>query len=263
MGRIVDIDVQEGSLEDLGDDGVLVHEDPAKDLDLQVGSPLDVTWPNGRQQTLTVKGVYGDASLAGNWVVSIATLEANNTAPPVDIFAGAVLKPDVTPEGGRAAIEAVAVDYPQVRVDDRAEFRDRQEGQIDQSLVVINLLLGLAVVIALIGIANTLALSVFERTRELGLLRAVGMSRRQVRRMVRWESVVVALFGAVLGVVIGAPLGVALCAALPESLVQSIAFPTGQIVVLLLVAVAAGVLAAIFPARRAARMDVLRAISSE
>src|SRR5690606_697468 len=154
-------------------------------------------------------------------------------------------------------------EFPQAEVDDRQEFLDAQEAQIDQILVTVNVLLLLAVVIAVLGIANTLALSVFERTRELGLLRAVGMSRRQTRRMVRWEAAIVSLFGAVLGVVVGVLFGIAASYALPESFLDRIAIPTGTLAGLLVLAVVAGLLAAIAPARRAARLDVLRAITTE
>jgi putative ABC transport system permease protein len=121
----------------------------------------------------------------------------------------------------------------------------------------------LAVVIALLGIVNTLALSVFERTRELGLLRAVGMSRRQVRSMVRWESVVISVFGAAMGALVGVGFGVALTRALADQGISRLAVPAGQLAVYVVFAGLAGVLAAIGPARRAARVDVLRAVATE
>jgi putative ABC transport system permease protein len=162
----------------------------------------------------------------------------------------------VTPEEARSAVEAALVEFPQADIDDRQEFLDAQEAQIDQILVTVNVLLLLAVIIAVLGIANTLALSVFERTRELGLLRAVGMSRRQTRR-------IVSLFGAVLGVVVGVLFGIAASSTLPDSFLDRVAIPTGTLVGLLVLAVIAGLLAAIAPARRAARLDVLRAITTE
>ena len=146
-------------------------------------------------------------------------------------------------------------------MEDRAEFRQSQEAQLDQVLLIVNLLLGLAIVIAFLGIATTLALSVFERTREIGLLRAVGMTRRQLRRMVRWEAAVVAVFGALLGVALGLLFGWALTSALPTTIVDRLAIPVGQIVVIVIVAALAGLLAAFFPARRAARLNVLDAVS--
>lgn len=124
-------------------------------------------------------------------------------------------------------------------------------------------LLGLALVIALLGITNTLALSVFERTRELGLLRAIGMSRRQARSMIRWEAVIIAVIGAVLGLVVGAFLGWALVTALDSEGITELDIPGGQLATYMVIAALAGVLAALLPARRAARLNVLRAISTE
>ena len=135
------------------------------------------------------------------------------------------------------------------------------EGFVDQTLSIVNVMVALAVIIALIGIANTLALSVFERTRELGLVRAVGMSRRQLRRMVRFEAALVATFGAVLGVAIGLLFGFGVVTALPESFASSVSVPVGSIGILIAVAATAGVVAAWLPARRAGRLDVLDAIA--
>ena len=265
LGRLVNIGVKEGKLEDLAKGGLFVQTDPVRDLKLKVGDVVAVTWPNGTTGQLPVVGIFSDASvLNANWLVSLDTLsKASPLAPPRDMFVAAKLKNTADPATARAAIDAIAVDYPEVRIEDQAEFRKRQLGQINQSLVVVNGMLFLAVVIALLGIANTLALSVFERTRELGLLRAVGMSRLQLRRMVRWEAVIVALFGALLGVVIGTPLGAALSTALPKTFVSGVTVPAGQLLSLLLIALVAGIVAAIFPAWRASRMDVLQAIGSE
>ncbi len=132
---------------------------------------------------------------------------------------------------------------------------------IDQMLTMVNIMVALAVIIALIGIANTLALSVFERTRELGLMRAVGMTRRQLRRMVRFEASLIATFGAVLGVGLGLFFGWGLVTALPASLAASTAIPAGNIIVLMIVAALAGVTAAWLPARRAGKLNVLEAIA--
>jgi putative ABC transport system permease protein len=148
-------------------------------------------------------------------------------------------------------------------VQDQAAFREQQAGFIDQLLALVTALLLMAIVIALFGIVNTLGLSIYERTRELGLLRAVGMSRRQVKRMIRWESVIIAVFGAVLGIVIGVLFGWALQQALRNEGVTEFVLPVGQLVVYLVLAGLAGVLAAIWPARRAAKLDVLQAISYE
>ncbi len=132
---------------------------------------------------------------------------------------------------------------------------------MNEFLAIVYGLLALAIVIAIFGIVNTLALSIFERTREIGLLRAVGMSARQARRMVRWEAVIVALLGGLLGVVLGLVFGVVLASATPD--VDAISIPVGRIVIFFVLAGLAGVLAAIWPARRAAKLDVLRAVAHE
>jgi putative ABC transport system permease protein len=150
-----------------------------------------------------------------------------------------------------------------VTLDDRAAFQERQEEQFNGLLVAVNGLLGLALFIALLGIANTLGLSVLERTREIGLLRAVGMLRRQARQMVLAESAMVAAFGAVLGVLVGGAFGTAAAAAMPESVVTTIDVPFGTIAVIILAAAVCGIAAGVVPARRAARLDVLRAIATE
>ncbi len=160
-----------------------------------------------------------------------------------------------------AAIAAVSSEFPAADVETTQEFRDRAAGTIDDILAMVNIMVALAVIIALIGIANTLALSVFERTRELGLVRAVGMTRRQLRRMVRFEAALVATFGAVLGVSIGLLFGWGVVQALPAGFASTLVVPVQSIVVLMIVAATAGVLAAVLPARRAARLDVLDAIS--
>ena len=265
FGKLIDVKVTGGRIEDLANGGVMVQADPVRDLGLKIGDTVTATWQNGTTTPLPVVGTFKDASVLGtNWIVALDTMaKASPAADPRDQLVAANLKQGTDPVATRAELDSLLGDYPQLRVEDRAEYRKRQLGQINQLLTIINGMLLLAVVIALLGIANTLALSVFERTRELGLLRAVGMSRRQLRRAVRWEAVIVALFGALLGIVIGTPLGAAISSAMPKSFVSTVTVPVGQLVVLLVVALLAGMVAAIFPARRAGRMNVLAAIASE
>jgi putative ABC transport system permease protein len=153
--------------------------------------------------------------------------------------------------------------HPDATVMDQEEFEGALGGFIDQLLSLVTVLLLLAVLIALLGIINTLALSVFERTRELGLLRAIGMTRGQVRAMVRWESVVISVIGAIIGAALGIGLGVALTRALADEGIEKIAVPGVQLALYVLAAAVAGVLAAIGPARRASKVDVLRAVVTE
>ena len=261
--QLADLDVSAGGYEGLENGGLMLHEDPAEDLGLDIGETVDVDFQNGVRRTLTVSGIFGDGSLGSNWYISIATLEAVSTVPPRDQFVLAKLAEGVDPDLARPEIQATLVEFPQAELQSNAEFREQQEGQIDQLLKIVTGLLSMAMIIAVIGIAITLALSVFERTREIGLLRAVGMTRRQLRRTVRWEAVIVSVFGAVVGIVVGLALGAALSLAVPKSIIDGITVPYGTMVGILLGAVVAGIVAAWYPARKAAKMDVLAAIATE
>jgi putative ABC transport system permease protein len=167
------------------------------------------------------------------------------------------------PAAVRGGLDTALQPYPNVDVQDQTEFNQQQQQQIDALLGIITALLLLAIIIALVGIVNTLALSIFERTREIGLLRAVGMSRRQVRGMIRWEAVVISVFGAVMGVGLGIFFGWALVKALQDQGISVFSIPFGQLIVYIVLAGLAGILAAVWPARRAAKLDVLRAVTIE
>src|SRR5699024_3980207 len=160
-------------------------------------------------------------------------------------------------------IESLACDTPTVSVQSQAEFSESQRANIDQLLNLVYALLGLAIVIAVLGIINTLALSVIERTRETGLLRAVGLSRRQLRRLIRLEAIAISLLGAVLGVALGLGLGVVLQQSLTGQGVSELAIPAGKLALFVLMAAVVGVLAAVVPARRASKLNVLTAIATE
>jgi putative ABC transport system permease protein len=262
--QLVDIDVKEGSYQAMADGGIFVQQDPARDLKLQIGSPVELTFQNGTTATLPVAGIYADASIAGNWLMSLDTLEQlvpNSTNR--DFFVAAKLAPGVTPEQGDAAVKAAMKAYPQAKVQTNAEFRKSQEGQIDQLLVVITVLLGFSIIIAVLGISITLALGVFERTREIGLMRAVGMTRRQTRRTVRWEAIIVSTFGAIVGIIVGSALGAILSSAVPDTVIDHIAFSVPIIIIILVGAVIAGFIAALYPSYKASNMNVLQAIASE
>ncbi len=260
--KLVDPDLQDGRIAGLGLDEVLIHSDPANDLDKEVGDTIDVLWQNGEKGTLTVAGIYGDATF-GNWLISLDTLESVTDAPARDFFIIAKLADGVTASDGDAAVEAATAEFPQADVQTNAEFRTSQEDQINQLLIIITVLLLLSIIIAVLGIAITLALGVFERTREIGLLRAVGMNRRQLRRSVRWEAVIVSTFGAVVGIVLGTFLGVVASLAVPDDVVSKLAFNPAIIVVVLVFAILAGLVAALYPSFKASNMDVLEAIATE
>ncbi|MEO2155236.1 MAG: FtsX-like permease family protein [Acidimicrobiales bacterium] len=258
----MNIMVTEGHPDGEGRDGLLLHVDPATDMAVTVGDQVTVGFPGGRSTDLTVAAVFEDSTILGNWVVDVDVFDRFLPTAP-DAFVSVVFPDGASATDSRSAVEVVTDEYPQVRVEDRTEFKEAQEAQLDQLLSIIQVFLGLSLFIAVLGITNTLALSVYERTRELGLLRAIGMTRRQLRRMVRWEAVIIALFGGLLGVGMGVLFGLAVIAAIPETFVDIVSIPYSSLLGYLVVSGLFGMLAAILPARRAARLNVLDAISYE
>ncbi|HZA39950.1 MAG TPA: FtsX-like permease family protein [Actinomycetota bacterium] len=263
LEEVADIEVIEGDLNDLEDGGVFLYSNTAEDLGVSVGDTVEMKFAATGDQELTVQGIYDNNSLVGtNYVISGETYAEHFTEATVtNILVGA--GGTMSAEEARSAIESVAQTFPNVEVLDQNEAQETAAEQIDQLLNLITALLGLALLIALLGITNTLALSVFERTRELGLLRAVGMSRRQTRKMIRWEAVIISIIGALVGLVIGTFFGWALVQALESEGITEFSIPGGQLLLYLVLAGLAGVLAAIPPARRAARLNVLEAIATE
>ncbi len=242
--------------------GLLVGTDPAGDLGLSAGDEVEVIFNETGRVVLPVLAVFDETSVLGNWVIDMGTYEGNFTER-LDYFLAATTAEGIDPEDARAAIEEVIDSYPQLEARDRQEYQESLESQLDTVLVVVNVFLGFAIVIAAIGIINTLLLSVFERTRELGLLRAIGETRGQVWAMITVEAIVVAVFGAVLGVTIGLGFGVATSTALPDDFVSVIDVPWTSLVIVLVLSALLGVVAAVFPALRATRINVLRAIAFE
>ena len=261
--QLVDLDVTDGDWSGLtDDDGVMIFRDKADDLGVGVGDTVDAVFSNGVERPLTVAGLYDDGSL-GDWYISAGLLDTVSDLPPRDQLVLASVDDGVDADEARAQIQAAIDDFPQAELQTNQEFREDQEGQIDQLLLIISTLLGFAIIISFFGIAITLALSVFERTREIGLLRAVGMSRRQLRRAVRWEAVIVSVFGVVVGAVVGTLIGIALAYAVPNSFIDGITIPWVTLVIVVILAVVAAVIAALYPAYKASRMNVLEAISHE
>jgi putative ABC transport system permease protein len=262
IGQVASIGMESGSIDSLGRGDVLVYEAVARAHGWAVGDTIRIEFARTGVQELTVGGIFSDNRVLDDLAVSNLTY-ARNYADVLDGMVFVTAAPGVSIAEARAAIEEVAAAYPNVEVNDQAQFKERTAGFIDQILALVSALLGLAILIALFGIVNTLGLSIFERTRELGLLRAVGMSRRQVRSMIRSESVIIAVLGAVLGVAVGVLFGVAMQRALADSGVSKLSIPPVQLLTYVVLAALAGVLAAILPARRAARLNVLQAISYE
>jgi len=242
--------------------GLLVSEKQARDHRWKVGSQVELEFARTGVQPIAVAGIYAKNDLAGAYLLTLSDFARNYTAINDNMV---VIKaaPGVSPARSRAAVVRVLHRYPNLDVRDATELKAQAASQIDQLLGVVTALLAMAILIALLGIVNTLALSIFERTRELGLLRAVGMGRRQVRSMIRCEAVIISVFGALLGLVVGVFFGWALVTALHSRGVSTLTVPAGQLLVFVVLAGLAGVVAAVLPARRAARLDVLTAISHD
>jgi putative ABC transport system permease protein len=238
---------------------LLVDTTTATSDHLTVGQQVPVKFALTGHQTMRIGGIYQPNALVGHFLVSQAFFVRHFQNP----LPGAVLlKTDGSP-GVQHAVTRALAPYPNVKVQSRAQFEASQSAQVNQLLGLVYALLALAVVIALIGIVNTLMLSVFERTHEIGLLRAVGMKRRQIRAMIRSESVILAVFGAIIGIIIGTGLGIALVSALHSQGITNTVVPVSNLIVFLVLAALLGLLAASWPARRAARLDVLAAIAAE
>jgi putative ABC transport system permease protein len=265
FAQIVHFDMQAGSFEQLGLGGVAIPDTLAKDHHFVLGSKIPAKFTLTGNQTLTVQAIYVSAIPGGlRYVVSMPTFDANYPVnEQVDNQVYVKLKPGADAEAARRSIDLLAKPYPTAKVQDLAEFKASQLGQIDQLLTIVTLLLGLSLLIAAIGIVNTLLLSVYERTREIGLLRAVGETRGQLRRSVAQESVIITLLGTFLGLVIGLVFAWALVKALADQHLDTFSVPFGQLVVYVVVAIVIGVIAALYPAFRASRLNVLEAIATE
>lgn len=262
LADVLDLGTVRGDLADLGTNGLAVAQGEARARGWQVGSTVPVAFSDGTRQPFTVRAVYEEEDLAGAYLMTRQAW-APHRGQDADTLVAVSFRDGVQTSVGKAAVERVAADWGNPEVQTRDEWAESSAGGIDMMLTLVYALLALAVLIALLGIANTLTLAVHERTRELGLLRAVGQTRAQLRAMVRWESVLVAGFGTLGGLTLGGFLGWALVRAAVDSGDGSFALPVRQLLVVALVGVAAGALAALRPARRAARLDVLRAIAAE
>jgi putative ABC transport system permease protein len=256
------IDGSDATLGRLGQTGFILDNGSAKDLHLHVGSTLTVEGLTGRHERLTLRGVYnGQNSPLGGFVVPLPAFDRISTNRDADVIL-ANTAPGVSAAAGEARVTRTLRNDPIVQVQTTAEFTASQKDQLNPVIYLIYALLSMSVVISLFGIVNTLVLSVFERTREIGMLRAIGLTRQQTRRMVRYESVITSLIGALIGTVVGLFFGWVMAEGLKS---QGIVFavPIGQLVVFFVLAGVAGVLAAILPARRASRLNILEALQYE
>jgi len=247
----------------LGDDGAVVPDNVADDKDLAVGDSFTVLTSDNERRELVVRGIYDGSPfypLLGTASISQDAFDELYDRPRNRFTL--INVPGDPGTAQKTEVESGLESFPDTRVQTRQEWIDKEDAEISQFLLLLYVLLALSVIVSLFGMINTLALSVFERTRELGMLRAVGMTRRQVRRMVRHESVITALIGAALGLPLGIFLALLVTQALSEYDLQ-FTIPAGALITFVIVSVIAGMVAAILPARRAARLRVLEALQYE
>jgi putative ABC transport system permease protein len=262
VGALFDLDVVAGSIDALDDQGLLLSKAEAKSSGRALGDTVTIQFLDGSSHVLHVVGIYAKDELANKFTIA-KSLYSTSGGDQFDFSIFVVAERGASKGDVEDAIRAVVVDYPMAKVETRNGYVESQARQIDTFVNLVYGLLALAVIIAVFGIANTLSLSVYERTRELGLLRAVGATRGQIRSMVRWESVITALLGAAQGVLVGTALGWAVVYSLRDQGFGKFSLPVVTLLVVLVFAVVCGVLAATRPAARAAKLDVLASIHSE
>ena len=258
---VYDIGLTSGSYADLTPETIFVSQQYAENNDAKLGDTIAVTLADAQVKTLSIAGIYEFDELAGKYTVS-RDLTKDTTVITFDLGVYIKIKDGVSEESARTALQAAVDKYGQGTLLSKREYIDSQSGQINQLLGLIYGLLFLSVIIAVVGIIITLLLSVFERQREIGLLRAVGMTKSQVRTTVRWESVITSLLGAVVGIVLGVGLGWVIVYALRDQGLSSFSVPVGTTVSILIMAFVIGVLAAVYPAWRATRVNLLAAITT-
>ena len=260
--QVFDARMASGSIDDLTTGTVLVDRRTAEDKGIAVGDEIEVLFPGGSTSTFEVAALSDEPTLLGEWTFFHGDyLELSGE--PLDFLIAIGVEDGVDPESVRPTLRTAIDEYPIVALQDRDQYIGSLLNTINQFLVIIYGLLALSVFIALIGIANTLSLSIHERTRELGLLRAVGMSRPQLRSTIRWEAVVVALIGTVLGVILSIGLSWLVVRGLAPYGLGTYSIPWAQLVVVVLIAAGLGVMAALRPAHKASKLNVLEAIATE
>ena len=264
MEQVIDVTWKEGSQEvfrTLGKDGAFIDDGFAEDSGLGVGDGIQLTFPNGNSRIFEIQAIF-DPPTGGSpfGEVTISSAVWDSEVPqPRNLYSFVKMEGGET-DANQAALDQALADFPNAKAQTRQQFIDNQISGINSILNILYVLLALSVIVSLFGIVNTLVLTVFERTREIGMLRAIGMTRRQVRRMIRHESIITALIGAAIGIALGLVLATLLIIRV-DFLVFSL--PVTQIVVFVLAAILVGIIAAIFPARRAAKLNPLEAIAYE
>jgi len=259
---VMQVPMVAGTIGALEEGKVLVGANPAERGGYEVGDTVTLTFQGGDVDVEVAGIIDTSGAVPAEWLVTQDTLVEGGLAP-LDSMLFVTKADGASTADLRAGVEEITEELPTVTLKDPQEFADEQKGQINTFLYMIYGLLVLSVLIAILGVVNTLALSVIERTREVGLLRAIGLSRRQLRTMIRLESIVIAVFGALLGLGMGLAFGFTLMQALEDEGLSVLVVPWGTLAVFVLAAAVVGVLAALFPARRAAKLDVLGAITTE
>jgi len=259
--QLFNVGVTHGRIPDMNSSGIAISTAAATAHHLGIGSPVTVTFPTTGQKTFTVQVIYSQRQLPGDYFLTANAGQAN-FPQQLDTQVFIKLVPGANPTDAHKAIAAVLAPYPTATLQDQTQYKAQEAAQVNQTLNLIYGLLAFAVIIALIGIANTLALSIRERTHELGVLRAVGMTRRQLRSSVRTEALIISLFGSLEGLVLGAGIGAALIAT-QRAQGSHLSIPVPQLLVIAAIAGLAGVIAAWAPSRRAAHLDILNAVTTE
>jgi putative ABC transport system permease protein len=260
LAGLVDLHVVAGSTAALRADGVAVSKPSADSHHWRIGTTVPVVYPDGATGQLHVAAIYTNRTLVKDLLITPAAFGPHD-AQAIDAEILVKLRPGTGMTQAKTAVEQVATGYGRPPVQTLAQYQKTASNGVNTALGLVYVMLALAIVIALLGIANTLSLAVHERTRELGLLRAVGQTRAQTRAMVRWEAVIVAVFGTIGGLACGVLLGWALVRTASGDTMSTFAAPVSQLVAIVVIGGLAGVLAAIRPARRAARLDVLQALA--
>jgi putative ABC transport system permease protein len=262
LPKIMDVAVTAGSVANLRTDTLGVYKNVADDKNWHIGSVVNAVFAATGPRQMRIALIYRDNTQLGNYFMSTSAYEQNFAAQfDHEVFVKAA--PGVSTGALVTAMKRVTQEYPGVKVLTRSAYVDEQMTSVERLLTMVYVLLGLAILIALLGIANTLTLSISERVREIGLLRAVGMTRAQLRSVIRWESVIIALQGTLLGLVIGTFFGWVLVSALHDQGITQFRMPVTTLVIVVVCASVAGMLAAVTPGRRAARVDILRAVVSD
>ncbi|MBX3313900.1 MAG: ABC transporter permease [Actinobacteria bacterium] len=259
---LYNVDMAEGELTDLVPGTIVVDKTVANQYDLAIGDQVTILGSGGRQATFRISALSNDPVVLNQWTINREDI--TELAPAAtDVFISIRLEPGVSLDSVRLQLRAVVGEYKNMKLQDKDQFRNGLVGMINALLNVILGLLAVSVLIAFIGIMNTMLLAVHERTRELGLLRAVGMTKAQMRAAVRWEAVIVALIGTGVGIGLGLTLSYVLVRALESQGVNQFAVPTMRLVIVAVAAVVSGILAAAWPAHKASKLDILDSIATE